>query len=123
MNSRRLVNNELSYEINVLRGLACLLIVGVHVSANDFNSELAQFGSPVAFLMNQFGRVGTPIFAFLSAMLLFGSLKKHKELDVKRFFFYAYDEDSYTLSILQCFLWPKNQRKVIRFWPRIEYLL
>lgn len=86
MNTKYNVNAELSYEINLLRGLACFLIVGVHVSANAFNYELNQFSGTIPFLMNQVGRIGTPIFAFLSAMLLFGSLKKNKAFDVKRFF-------------------------------------
>lgn len=79
-------NSELSIGISMLRGMACLCIVGVHVSANAYQPDIGEFTSTLAFLINQFGRVGTPVFAFLSALLLFGSLADKGHFNTRTFF-------------------------------------
>ncbi|MFC4075947.1 acyltransferase [Salinithrix halophila] len=57
-------------EINFLRGLACLGVLIVHVSATYYYKNGQVWDEAIIFL-NQIGRFGTPAFAVLSGFLLF----------------------------------------------------
>ncbi|KPL59270.1 acyltransferase [Rossellomorea vietnamensis] len=57
-------------EIHVLRAIACLLVLFVHVSATFYYQQGQQFND-LTYFINQISRFGTPIFALISGFLLF----------------------------------------------------
>lgn len=65
------------FEIHFLRALACLMVVGVHVSATNAAMNDDSYNTFTYFL-NQIGRFGTPIFALISGFLLFLPLTRKK---------------------------------------------
>jgi surface polysaccharide O-acyltransferase-like enzyme len=67
-------NKEIYLEISFLRAIACLLVVIVHVTGVSLGGSL----NYVILLLNQFSRLGTPIFAVISAFLLFNSAIKRE---------------------------------------------
>jgi probable poly-beta-1,6-N-acetyl-D-glucosamine export protein len=71
------------FEIHLLRAIACLLVVLVHVSATVYD-EQGNIWNDLTFFMNQFGRFGTPMFALISAFLLIYQIRK-RGFDLKRF--------------------------------------
>ncbi|MUV37019.1 hypothetical protein JNUCC1_00825 [Lentibacillus sp. JNUCC-1] len=62
-------------EIPFVRAIACLMIVFVHVTAVAY-SRTEGFSYGPNLFVNQFSRLGTPVFAVISAFLLFSSVKK-----------------------------------------------
>lgn len=70
-------NKTYLFEIHFLRALACLMVVGVHVSATNSAMNNDTYNSFTYFL-NQIGRFGTPIFALISGFLLFYPLTRKK---------------------------------------------
>ncbi|WP_377887575.1 acyltransferase [Alkalihalobacillus sp. R86527] len=71
-------------EIHFLRAIACLFVLGVHVSGIYYSKHGGTFTEFTQFF-NQIGRFGTPIFAVISGFLLFLQVRK-KGFDVKRFY-------------------------------------
>lgn len=71
-------------EIQFIRAIACLLVVLVHVTGGVYDPET---GFPDYFILtlNQFSRLGTPVFAVISAFLLFNSVK-NRGFNIKKFF-------------------------------------
>ncbi|WP_170289356.1 acyltransferase [Metabacillus lacus] len=67
--------NNYLFEIHFLRALACLLVLGVHVSATNYAMNDDTYTS-FTYFMNQIGRFGTPIFAVISGFLLFYQVKR-----------------------------------------------
>ncbi|MBM7679277.1 acyltransferase [Gracilibacillus alcaliphilus] len=64
--------NKYYDEIPYIRAIACIMVVLVHVSANSYsNSHFADFWS---LYINQYSRLGTPVFAVISGFLLFHSV-------------------------------------------------
>jgi probable poly-beta-1,6-N-acetyl-D-glucosamine export protein len=70
-------------EIHILRAIACLLVVFVHVSATYYYQQGQQFNDYTYFI-NQISRFGTPIFALISGFLLFYQVR-FRGFDLKRF--------------------------------------
>lgn len=70
-------------EIPFIRSIACLLVVMVHVTAANYTSN--GFSNSLSLYLNQFSRLGTPIFAVISAYLLLNSVIKNG-FSLKRFF-------------------------------------
>ncbi|MCA1060257.1 acyltransferase [Rossellomorea aquimaris] len=68
-------NKKYIFEIHFLRAFACLLVVGVHVSATHYgmNDETWNW---FTYFLNQYGRFGTTIFAVISGFLLFYQVKR-----------------------------------------------
>lgn len=56
-------------EIHLIRAVACLLVVLVHVSATYYYQQDGY--NDITFFFNQIGRFGTPLFAVISGFLLF----------------------------------------------------
>lgn len=78
------MNKPIYKEIHFIRAIACLLVIMVHVTGvihNEVN------GIPVLFnlILNQLSRLGTPIFAVLSAFLLFSSVQ-NRGFQFRKFF-------------------------------------
>lgn len=69
------MQNKYFSEIPFVRAIACLLVVLVHVTAYTYNRELG-FSYDTTLYLNQLARFGTPIFAVISAFLLFGGVKR-----------------------------------------------
>lgn len=62
-------------EVNFIRAVACLLVVLVHVTAIRYTPEHG-FPDYFTLVLNQISRLGTPLFAVVSAFLLFYSVRK-----------------------------------------------
>ncbi|RIL84503.1 acyltransferase, partial [Staphylococcus equorum] len=60
-------------EIPIIRAIATLLVVCVHLSVSYTNSENSQSMTVIAGYLSQIARLGTPIFAVISAFLLTNS--------------------------------------------------
>lgn len=71
------------YELNFIRGFACLMVVMVHVTASFYYFDEKQFNWLTMFL-NQVSRFGTPLFAVIAGFLLFNQSFKGR-FKVKRF--------------------------------------
>ncbi|GEN89744.1 acyltransferase [Oceanobacillus sojae] len=69
-------------DIPFIRSIACIMVVLVHTSAIAHSDSY--FSPEWAMYVNQLSRLGTPIFAVISAFLLFHSIK-NKNFDFKRF--------------------------------------
>lgn len=69
-------------EIPFVRAIACLLVVMVHTTARNYTGEY--FLSDLGLYLNQFARLGTPIFAVISAFLLTSSVK-NRGFSLKKF--------------------------------------
>ncbi|TGB02479.1 acyltransferase [Halobacillus salinus] len=77
------INRKMFYdEIPFVRAIACLMVVMVHTTARNYTGE--GFTGDTAMLMNQFSRLGTPVFAVVSAFLLTSSVIK-RGFSLKRF--------------------------------------
>ncbi|WP_339147885.1 MULTISPECIES: acyltransferase [unclassified Sutcliffiella] len=61
-------------EIHIIRAVACLLVVLVHVSATYYYQQDGY--NNITFFFNQIGRFGTPLFAVISGFLLFYHVRK-----------------------------------------------
>lgn len=72
-------------EIPFIRAIACLMVVLVHVTAHNYNYSLGQFSDPLSLMLNQLSRLGTPLFAAISAFLLFSSVR-HRGFKLSDFF-------------------------------------
>ncbi|MGG1630844.1 acyltransferase [Rossellomorea sp. NRS-1567] len=70
-------------EIHILRAIACLLVLFVHVSATFYYQQGQQFND-LTFFINQISRFGTPMFALISGFLLFYQAR-FKRFDFSRF--------------------------------------
>lgn len=57
-------------EIHVLRGMACMMILMVHVTATSYYIQ-GETHHGLTFFLNQISRFGTPMFAMISGFLLF----------------------------------------------------
>ncbi|WP_243719946.1 acyltransferase [Macrococcus lamae] len=77
-------------EISFVRAIACLLVILTHVT---LAYPIEHLNSPTLFtlLINQLARVGTPIFALISGLLLFNS-SKNKKLNIKTFYKTRFDK-------------------------------
>lgn len=64
-------NQKTNYieEIHLIRAVACLLVVLVHVSATYYYQQDGY--NDITLFFNQIGRFGTPLFAVISGFLLF----------------------------------------------------
>lgn len=58
-------------EIPFVRAIACMLVVAVHTAGGNLISGSESY---IALLLNQYGRLGTPIFAVISGFLLTSSV-------------------------------------------------
>ncbi len=63
-------------EIPIIRSIATLFIVFVHLSISYINNENSQIMAITAGYISQIGRLGTPVFAVISAFLLTHSVLK-----------------------------------------------
>ncbi|MFB9974868.1 acyltransferase [Allobacillus sp. GCM10007489] len=70
-------------EIPIIRSIACLMVVLVHVTAQNYTGD--GYANQISLYLNQFARLGTPIFAVISAFLLTNSLKR-KKFSLQKFF-------------------------------------
>ncbi|WP_181346863.1 acyltransferase [Thalassobacillus sp. CUG 92003] len=61
-------------EIPFVRAIACLLVVMIHTTARAYTPEESLFFNDVSLYLNQISRLGTPIFAVISAFLLTSSV-------------------------------------------------
>ncbi|KEZ48353.1 acyltransferase [Metabacillus indicus] len=68
-------NRTYLFEIHFLRALACMGVVGVHLTATHYGI-LDQPWHWLSYFFNQYGRFGTTIFAVLSGFLLFYQVKR-----------------------------------------------
>ncbi|MBD1372490.1 acyltransferase [Hazenella sp. IB182357] len=66
------------YEINFIRGISCLLVLAVHVTATHYYGQGRTWDN-LTIILNQLGRYGTPTFAVISGFLLFYQFRS-KEL-------------------------------------------
>lgn len=64
--------NKYYDEIPYIRAIACMMVVLVHVSGNSY--EGPYFADNWSLYINQFCRLGTPVFAVVSGFLLFHSV-------------------------------------------------
>lgn len=71
-NMRRIILKYFD-EIPIIRAIATLLVVCVHLSVSYTNSENSQSMTVIAGYLSQIARLGTPIFAVISAFLLTNS--------------------------------------------------
>ena len=71
------------YELNFVRGIACLLVVMVHVTARHYYLN-DQYFNWFTFFLNQFSRFGTPLFAIIAGFLLFNQSFRGR-FQIKRF--------------------------------------
>jgi probable poly-beta-1,6-N-acetyl-D-glucosamine export protein len=71
------------FEIHLLRAIACLFVVLVHVSGSYCHQNGQVFNEYILFI-NQISRFGTPMFALISAFLLTYQIRK-KGFDLNRF--------------------------------------
>ena len=62
-------------EIPVIRSIAAILVVAVHVIAGLYYSR-GEFTNEAIGYINQFARIGTPIFAIISAFLLMSMVQR-----------------------------------------------
>ncbi|WP_079478033.1 acyltransferase [Halobacillus salinus] len=69
-------------EIPFVRAIACMLVVLVHTSARNYDVD--HFISDIGMYFNQIARLGTPIFAVISAFLLTSSVIK-RGFSLKKF--------------------------------------
>ncbi len=61
-------------EIPFVRAIACLLVVMIHTTARAYMPEKSHFFNEISLYLNQVSRLGTPIFAVISAFLLTSSV-------------------------------------------------
>src|SRR5699024_12594453 len=71
-------------EIPIIRSFAAMLVVLVHVSANIYYNN-GEFTNELLGYINQIGRLGTPVFAVISAFLLMSSVI-NRGFSIKYFF-------------------------------------
>ena len=71
-------------EIPFIRAIACIMVVLVHVTSGTITAENGSVNYLNLYLY-QLTRLGTPIFAVVSAFLLFSSVKR-SGFNIKRFF-------------------------------------
>jgi probable poly-beta-1,6-N-acetyl-D-glucosamine export protein len=71
-------------EIPFVRAIACIMVVFVHISSGTITADDGSTNTLNLYLY-QLPRLGTPIFAVISAFLLFSSVKQ-RGFDLKRFF-------------------------------------
>ncbi|MDN7241682.1 acyltransferase [Planococcus sp. N028] len=64
-------------EIPFVRAIACLMVVFVHITSSSFTDKAGSTNLLNVFL-SQYSMLGAPIFAVISAFLLFGSVKQRK---------------------------------------------
>lgn len=70
------MNKKVFYdEIPLIRSIACMMVVLVHVTAHNYRYDLEQFSDSLSLMLNQLSRLGTPMFAVISAFLLFRSVQ------------------------------------------------
>ena len=91
-------NKNYFHEIPIVRSIACLLVVMVHVTAVNYSSKSGFFDS-FSLYLNQFSRLGTPVFAVISGFLLFNSVKN------KGFFFKKFIYSRTTKIVLPFIIW------------------
>ncbi|RLQ96659.1 acyltransferase [Falsibacillus albus] len=114
------------FEIHFLRAFACLLVVGVHVSATNYfmNGEKYTW---FTYFLNQIGRFGTPIFAVISGFLLFYQLRMRNNFDLGYFF-----KSRMAKVIIPFFIWSLVYRFLLyyydhqafgNFWPEAEKVI
>lgn len=72
-------------EIPFVRAIACIMVVFVHVTSGTITASDGSTNTLNLYLY-ELPRLGTPIFAVISAFLLFSSVKRNG-FDIKRFFF------------------------------------
>lgn len=70
-------------EIPVIRAIAAIMIVIVHLTANSYHRDNI-FANDWLGYLNQISRLGTPIFAIISAFLLTASVL-NRGFDLKYF--------------------------------------
>lgn len=70
-------------EIPVIRSIAAIMVVAVHVIAGLYHSK-GEFENEAIGYIDQFSRIGTPIFAIISAFLLM-SMVQRKGFDLGMF--------------------------------------
>lgn len=71
-------------EIPFIRAVACIMVILVHVTSGTIIAEDGSVNYLNLYLY-QLTRLGTPIFAVVSAFLLFSSVKRNG-FNIKRFF-------------------------------------
>ncbi|MGG4489364.1 acyltransferase [Metabacillus idriensis] len=97
------------FEIHFLRAFACLLVVGVHVSATNYgmNDETWNW---FTYFMNQYGRFGTTIFAVISGFLLFYQVKR-KGFELDRFL-----QSRFSKILLPFLIWSAAYRLLLYYY-------
>lgn len=75
--------NEHISEIHIIRAIACILVLLVHVSATFYYQQGKEFND-ITYFINQISRFGTPMFALISGFLLFYQVR-HKGFKLNRF--------------------------------------
>lgn len=70
-------------EITFIRAVACLFVLMTHVTLM-YPEDVMTVSLKVTMILNQFARVGTPVFCLISAFLLFNSFKE-KKMDHRKF--------------------------------------
>jgi probable poly-beta-1,6-N-acetyl-D-glucosamine export protein len=108
-------SKKIYMEIHFIRAIACLLVVMVHVTAAYYSINNRTFDS-FSLSLNQFARLGTPVFAVISGFLLFNSVK-NKGFQLKHFFI------SRTTKILMPFIIWTIVYLLIRKWYLHQTLL
>lgn len=85
MNAKNVHNDKRLFfdEISFIRGVACLAVVMVHVTANYYYANGNTFND-VTLFFNQVTRLGTPIFAVIAGFLLFNQ-SINRNFEVGRF--------------------------------------
>lgn len=101
--------NKYIFEIHFLRAFACLLVVGVHVSATNYgmNEETWNW---FTYFMNQYGRFGTTIFAVISGFLLFYQVKR-KGFELGRFL-----QSRFLKIVLPFLIWSAAYRCLLYYY-------
>ena len=72
-----MIKNERIDETNIIRGIACLAVVLVHITANPASTlNAGSINSIIFILLNRAAKFTTPTFIFLSGLTLFYSYER-----------------------------------------------
>ncbi|MGR3762957.1 acyltransferase [Rossellomorea sp. NS-SX7] len=99
------------FEIHFLRAFACLLVVGVHVSATNYGMNDETWNS-FTYFMNQYGRFGTTIFAVIAGFLLFYQVKR-RGFQLGRFL-----QSRFSKIVIPFLIWSAAYRYLLYYYDK-----
>ena len=67
------VTNKRVYYLDILRVIACLSVIMIHVTANYLYTNFGSVNFVISNIINSLSRIGVPLFVMISGSLLLNS--------------------------------------------------